>query len=541
MLEMKSQWALMLSNMKKILYISILFLIVFCASCNKDLGNYDYVDVDSLKIGNIHLLDTLKIGLGQPVNFIPEFENKLNQIDEADLEYEWVAFDNSIVSGPEKKRVLCKTRNFEVIPALVVGTYPCYLKVRNKKTGSIWIYDFTLKISGKFEKYGWFVLSDKNSQSHLDYFQDDPTNWNTYPVEYRDFNVLLKNEIDGSTLDLAGKPVSLANFHNQDVITRAAKNYLYINTENKTYKINVTDGMLYNTTKYSFTNETSAGKPNSANKLFGFSSGQSIAIKDNNIYSMYYIYQKSYNIPINTNPDGTGYRISEYIAAPMGNVYSNTLIYDIDNRRFMTFNYASQYATPLSSEGQALDVRNTNMDMVWMQHTLAFNGQAIAVMKNATNYFLVRMTFGEDASFAVNSVTDITTTFPGIASASCFAVDHLYGYVFYAANNKIYQYDMDAKVLKVAKEYTGREITLLKFQTFTSNLKPGNTGFDRNKVRLEPVAYSLIVGSHEQSNPTSSGRVDFLRVNGLMGTLTESFNPFEGMGKVVDVVYTDNM
>src|SRR5690606_14219920 len=222
MLEMKSQWALMLSNMKKILYISILFLIVFCASCNKDLGNYDYVDVDSLKIGNIHLLDTLKIGLGQPVNFIPEFENKLNQIDEADLEYEWVAFDNSIVSGPEKKRVLCKTRNFEVIPALVVGTYPCYLKVRNKKTGSIWIYDFTLKISGKFEKYGWFVLSDKNSQSHLDYFQDDPTNWNTYPVEYRNFNVLLKNEIDGSTLDLAGKPVSLANFHNQAVITRAA-------------------------------------------------------------------------------------------------------------------------------------------------------------------------------------------------------------------------------------------------------------------------------------------------------------------------------
>ena len=100
---------------------------------------------------------------------------------------------------------------------------------------------------------------------------------------------------------------------------------------------------------------------------------------------------------------------------------------------------------------------------------------------------------------------------------------------------------MDAKVLKVAKEYAGREITLLKFQTFTSNLKPGNTGFEKNKVRLEPIAYSLIVGSHEQNNPTSSGRVDFLRVNGLMGALTESIKPFEGMGKVVDVVYTDIM
>ncbi|MVZ65665.1 hypothetical protein GQF61_07330 [Sphingobacterium sp. DK4209] len=523
--------------MKNTIYILIFSFITLLSSCNKDLGHYDYVDVDSLQLSNFP--DTLEIKVGDALKYSPTLQSSLSPVDESVLAFEWVIFDRSNPNASEKKKILGKTRDLDLVPLLVAGTYPGYLTINNKETGNIWTYSFTLNITGAFGKYGWFILSDTDEQARLDFVQDDPKNWHSYPIMYRDLNKLIPNAVDGSPLEFVGKPRSLASIYNQDVVATLAKNYLYINTDINTYKINVSDGMLYNTTTYNFLNETASGSPKSADKMIGIGAGKSFAIKDNNIYSLYYVMQKYYNVPINSALSGETYRISDMVAMPMGNTNGNMITFDLDNRRLMKLNLQSANAVPLTSEGQAADVSDLKKDLVWLGQTSAFGGQAIAILKDENKYFLLRMTFTESAGFSVSSMKDITDTFTDISNAKHFAVDNLYGYVFYATDNKVYQYDMDANLLKVAKDLTGRKITLIKFATFSSNLTIGGPGFNNQLPRLEPAAYSLIIGSHDANSPNTSGKVEFWRVNGLMGALTESFKPFEGMGKVVDVVYSD--
>lgn len=523
--------------MKNIFYTSIFFIITLLSSCNKDLGHYDYVEADSLLVGNLE--ESMSIPLGGRLQFKPELSSTVLPVDERQLSFEWVVFDNSNPDATQRRKIISKERNLDTVPKLAVGSYPAYFTVRNKLTQNIWNYRFTLNVTGAFGKYGFFVLSDQDGHAHLDFFQDNPEQWNTYPIINRDFNRLLPNEIDGKTLELVGKPKSLASVSNQDLVMKSAKNYLYINTDNHTYKINVSDGMLYNTTSYNFINETAAGLPSSADRIFGVSAGQSFAMKDNNIYSLYYIMQKYYNVPINSYPTGGTYKISEMVAMPMGNSGGNMMVFNMDKRSLMKLNLQSANAIPLTSEGSGVDVSNLQKDLVWLGQTSAFGGQALAILKDNVSYYLLRMTFTESAGFAVNSITDVTDTFTDIAQAKHFAVDNLFGYIFYATDDKIYQYDMDSKVFKLAKDLAGRKISVLKFTTFSSSLKIGGTGFNRQLERLEPVAYSLIIGSHQVSKPNDSGKVEFWRVNGLMGALTESIKPFEVMGQVVDVVYSD--
>ena len=263
-------------------------------------------------------------------------------------------------------------------------------------------------------------------------------------------------------------------------------------------------------------------------------------MKNGDLYSMQYVMQTYYNVPVNNEASGKTYKLSPFVALPMGNAGGNILLFDSEAKRFLTYKHGSARAAALSSEGQAIDVTNTQMDLVWMDHTLAFDGQAIAVMKDkAGKLFLLRMTYTANAVFRVESLTEMDATFTDINQAKHFTVDNLYGYFFYATDNKLYQYDLDAKVLKLAKDYAGRKITLLK-APHQAALKPGTPTFTKYQERLEPILFSILVGSNTESAPTNSGKLEVLRVSPLMGPLKESFKPFEGMGKIVDAVYIDN-
>lgn len=514
------------------------FFIALFSSCNKDLGNYDYIEADSLLVTN--LKDTIAIKLGENLKFAPNLASKTNQINQENLSFEWVAYDKSQVEANKRRKILSTKKDIDVLPVLTIGTYPVYLSITDNETGSIWTYPFTLNIKGAYQKYGWFVLSDIADKGHLSFIEDNPEKWNSYPKTYHDFQNVLFSELDGSPLAINGKPKSLVNHTNMNAVIRAAKNYLYINTSEGTTLINVSDGMLYNPTQYAFINETASGNPTSADREFVFTAGSAMAMKNGDLYSMHYVMQTYYNVPVNNEASGKTYKLSPFVALPMGNAGGNILLFDIEAKRFMTYKHGSARAAALSSEGQAIDVTNTQMDLVWMGHTLAFDGQAIAVMKDkAGKLFLLRMTYTANAVFRVESLTELDATFTDINQAKHFAVDNLYGYFFYATDNKLYQYDLDAKVLKLAKDYAGRKITLLK-APHQAALKPGTPNFTKYQERLEPILFSIIVGSNTESAPTNSGKLEVLRVSPLMGPLKESFKPFEGMGKIVDAVYIDN-
>ncbi|MFZ4262503.1 PKD-like family lipoprotein [Sphingobacterium sp. HJSM2_6] len=522
--------------MKNLNLLYIFLVIITASSCNKDLGNYNYIQIDSLIVKDIP--KTIEIGLGQPMIINPSITSKFENIELDNLSFEWIAYNPAIGDATKSKIILGREKNLNQIPPLLVGNYNAYLKITDNSSGRIWTYPYSFSINGAFGKWGWIVLSEKNKETHLDYYQDDLEQFNSYPIIYRNVNLLSNNAADGTQLVLNGEPISMETYMNQDGIYRTAKNYLYLNTSTNTYKINLTDGFAYNTLLYNYKFETASGKPAKADYIYPGMSNIAMTLSDGNLYSYYYNLSKVYNIPLNANNDGTLYQVSKYIANPMSNSNMNILFFDKDNKRFMRANINSIKANPVLLEESTFNTADTKMDLVWMDHTLAFNGQAVAIMKKEEHYFLIRFNFNRTGTLTLNSVTEVTNLLTDIRNASHFTIDQQYGYLFYTANDKLYQFDMDAKVIKTVKSLNGRKVSMLKYERLVS-LATSENGFNTNIARMAPIGYSIIVGTYSESDPQTSGKVEFWMVKPLMGELTQALPTFEGLGKVVDVQYTD--
>lgn len=505
------------------------------SSCRKDMGNYTYETIDTLSIGGI--ADDYQIGRGSPASIYPELTFVLGSaFDESEYAYEWKSYKSGASSADGQ--VIHDGKNLDFILPLGVGDYTFYYTVTQKSTGITWQKQFNLDIYGEFQKAGWFVLNDIQGKTRLDYYEDDPDNWNSFPVVYRDIANLIQDVNTGETLTLSGRPLSLAAFTNRDALNTTFTYRLYINTENTTEILNLTDGFIYNKLQYAFVNETISGEPSSVEKIYPGTTGGAYAYKDNNIYIFHYTYSL-YGTPINRITGSGTFPVSEHFAAPY-NTYMHAMFFDMVNRRFLRSTLTSNAATIINTQGQAFDLADVGKDLVWMGYTRIFNGQVVGILKDHdSRYFLARIGFPYSVSsptISALSITDITDVLTDIGQADRFVLDQQYGYLFYAVGSKLYQYDMDSQLIKLAKDYGNRKISLLKVNDLNRYTMSSIPAYF---VRLGSPGYAIIVGSYDESDPDNSGTVDFFNAQSLMGDLVAFHEPFQGLGIVVDVKYSE--
>lgn len=518
-----------------------LFAIFFVPSCRRDIGNYTYSPVDTLLISNIDTIVNIKLG-GNPAIF-PKFASSNSLIDTAEdqFTYRWISYNTTAASTTQQRGILDTTKNLNINIPLGVGTYPVYYQVTQKSTGITWQKRFTLEISGSFGKYGWFVLSQVGDSSQLDYYQDSAGNWNTFPVYYRNVNQYLVDGSTGTSLPLPGKPLSLTSYTSRDFVnTDQGKYYLYINTDQVTQKVNITDGFIWNKAKYLFRNECILTVPPRADLITPYTGYGSMALYNNNIYNYYFAGSIYYNAPLNKiGSSGAVFPVSKFMAVPYSGSNFWTLLYDETNRRFVRYGggYSIKYCSQLSFPTGVFDPNNLNMDLLWLGWTAAFGGQAVSILKDDSGqYYIARMTFTTTGTFVPLSMTNVTSKLTAIAQATNFAVDQQYGYIFYTSNGKLYEYDMDNDILNTAMDLGGKSVSMLKTERLYNYTVTGTT-FLNNPTRWYPVGFSIILGLYDESNPDNSGEVHFLKPGALMTPVTEYFTPFTGMGKVVDVNY----
>lgn len=510
---------------------------IFSAGCRKDIGNYDYRPVDSLAIANI--ADVYRYSVGIKASITPDLKFLAGtSLDENDYTFEWDSYAGSTAI----KKIIHNGKNLDVVLPLAIGSYKLYYVVTQKSTGISWQKKFSLEVYGAFQPGGWIVLNDVSGKARLDYYQENRDNWNTFPVIYRDFTSLIKDVNTGNALELDGKPISLTAFDNKDAINNSLNYRLYINTDKETKWINLTAGFIWDKLRNSFANETVSGEPAFVSKIYPGVSGGAYAYKDHQLYLYHYLYSL-YGTPINRITGTTGtFPVSEFIAAPF-NTFMHAVFFDTQGKRFLRSHYSSSSATVLNVSGQGLNLAAVDKDLVWMGSTRVFNGQVAAILKDNNNqFYLARIAFpyptatSTAITMSVISYENITNRLTGIAVADKFMLDQQYGYLFYVSGNKLYQYDMDNKVVKVAKDYGSRKISLLKGNTLTF-FAPSN--IPSLLARLGCPGFGIIVGSNDEQNPNTSGTVDFYQAPALMGNLTFYTNSFTGLGKVVDVQYSE--
>ena len=145
---------------KYLLLMTVVLAALSFTSCMEELGSYEYMDaneikIDSIKGQSITQYDTLRI--------VPTITQSRNTSEE-NLEYLWYWYKSG--AGENAKiDTLGFDRNLNYYVAAVPGLYSARLKITDKETGLFARKEFDISVEA--ENSGLLILSDLNGNANL--------------------------------------------------------------------------------------------------------------------------------------------------------------------------------------------------------------------------------------------------------------------------------------------------------------------------------------------------------------------------------------
>ena len=507
--------------MRKILLYG-LFLILsisILASCSKDIGNYDYHDINQVAFTDFQSATGYQAVYGQVLTINPTLAMSKDQNpDPANYTYEWSLRLGSTSAPPARDSVISVDKTLNVKILLTAGTYSLQYRVTDKTTGVQFQKRATLTVTTDVYE-GYLVLSEVNGQSRLDMLSYKAAN-NSF-MQYTDVLKMM-----GSTLPMQGKPyqVLCMQYTNTNI---TPQNYgIFILTSTGTNRINQ-ETFAYDpkySIRYLFVGEPPAD----------FAPQRIIGELTFGLYPMMYLYDNNnvYNYstlaslyafkysPFNLyTASGTPFRVSPQVITDG----TTGLMYNMDKRNFVTA--ASYSSTALADVAPTLKYP-TGYDLISMGKD--YNNKAFAVLKDpaTSKYFVMRFVIGS----AQTSIQEVLI--PDFQNATNFVLNPDWGYLFYSIGGKVYEYDLalQQSILMVDK---GAEIvTYMDFQRFFKRAAKTNLNY--------PTWSSLLtVASYDPTGtPGSNGTMELYTVPTNNAQIVKA-NSWTGFGKIVSVSYRE--
>lgn len=148
--------------MKHIIKIKLLWLLAcLCglAACNKDKGNYDYIELNTVnEVTGISTSYTVE--LGEQLNISPVINTSLGNPN--DFLYTWYYYE----TGTNTWKILQEGKDLDFKIDAPIGTpnttYNCAYEVTNIETEITYRFIFTIHVAGAFGK-GYVILSEKEN------------------------------------------------------------------------------------------------------------------------------------------------------------------------------------------------------------------------------------------------------------------------------------------------------------------------------------------------------------------------------------------
>lgn len=488
-------------------YLILLVVVLGMASCYKDIGNYDYTEINELAFSGIE--DSYTVLLGEHFTLKPEITFSKDQSDDtSNYEYEWIGIRTDNVLPADQRRVISVYRNIDQVITLNPGPYRVYYRVKDKNTGVQWqtIFNMTV-ISSIYE--GWMILNEVNGKSRVDMMS-------LLDGEYTPIIDVLGTTGSNLPESALGKPLFIncypfdPTFYGVYICTETGTNKIHP----ETFKWDFTYDI-----KYEFLGNL---PPNfSIDFMTNFSGNVAwLHGTDNNVYYYYRIFQVKPDVPINIlKGEQTTFKASKYIAA----INNMAILYDETNKRFVR-HINNESTSTLMPQGTLFDY-NTGKDLKYMAHSPFGNGNVFAILDSVETQqrFLARFTIGS----TLNQVYYEEMIGTDIKQAENFAVSPDLGYIFYNVGGKVYEYDMVLKTSKLMLDFGSQKISMLKFHRFTSSSK------------YAAFANQLIVGSYDPAKPEgSNGKLQFYNVPPVNGDIVLD-REFTNLGKVVSLAYRE--
>lgn len=499
--------------------ILVAFIIITTlGSCKKDLGNYDYNEINSLK-AVLNLPTEVTAIYGKPLSIKPELKFSLDPgFDESKYTFEWSYIGSNGIGGI-KMFVLANTRNLEQVVSIVAGTYTAFYTVTDKASGVAYKKEFRIKVTNEINE-GWMLMCDVNGQARVDMLSVNATGA---------FDLV--SDLLGSTsseLKLTGKPVMIYNYATGLLIGPDKISFgIYLGTDQTTTKIEPNTFKWTPTMNLSY--EMFGNTPSGfyADVIQQRAGGAAYMIGKEGAY----FYERTQNIYFSAPISYIAAEQKEFKVAPFvaGDdlIVSNAhaIFYDKTNRRFVKHVGSNSTCTtlPEPADAQKKFSFSTGMDLLYMSWVPYNGGEVFSILKdpNSTKRFLARF---NSASLVQSYYDEIMAT--DFANAEFYAVSPALGYLIYSVGGKVYEYDMSLKVTKQVIDLGNKKISLIQFYDFKNTTKYRDSN-------------NLMVAFYDPALPDgTNGSINTYVVPPVLGDLVLA-KSFSGFGKVKSLTYRE--
>ena len=535
--------------MKKTVLFSLLILPWFVA-CFEDKGNYNYAELDDIKIEGIPA-EIEVLGFVENIKVSPTLTTPEGEIAQDDPNYTFqyrLGYKGMGSLGENNETWVDITPesgyNLDIPANYTPNTYVCWFTITDNRTNVVTSYTFDIVISSTTSE-GWLVLCNEGEEERV----------------RLDMISRLSSTRTEAIYDVA---TGLPEVHHATCINLVTQ----MSTPGNEISIHSTEGAYMLDAETLESNELMEFNLNS----FALDPGE-IMIKETPFPASTYSWQvkyffafsesgnvyledassggSAYGFPLNTLTAGTApeFRVAPYAefswVRPWSTNYeANALLYDIDNQRFLGFLGTTGFGAEVPQQLSVIPDPNENRmfsystgkDFVYMEGTRRSNGLVYAILEDEAG---TRSIYGINmgGSGFVQELYIDQVDAPGFAQAEHFAFHSQFPLMFYSVGNKVYLYNLGTKQSKELSNVDGgSEVTCLKFNLYRNT---DYTALTNQTEEFMNQQYNLIVGTYDNSvEGTNGGKVAFYAVDGVNDNVSK-IEEYDGFAKIVDIIYRE--
>lgn len=456
--------------------LQLFTLSVIVAGCYKDTGNYDYRKINDVSIGIS--ADSMQVLLYDTLRITPA----ITAADTSRLRYEWRVYpvgDPADPLGIGKIVVLSRSRNLKEQITLKPQQYYYSLDLVaiDTITGVSYFKNLKLQVRTAFQT-GWMLLEQKSSGGDISFIgPDNQVYHSVYSATNPDKPLppTVSKLISVNTQGLLGT-VNLVSFTNGGYVL-----------DNTTLAVTTNYANLFYSPPVSAQPSGLVGKPSIfAYGPFTFAGGK--------VYGMNSLFTSVLFGAPYTQPDASGYEVAPYAAGGQG--YGN-IFFDQLHHRFLYDGGGTSTALKAfpANTSMAFDLNNVPKTMLTMKAGMGWDlwpDNWYAVFKNPSdnNCFLYTINAnGNMTDLPVASAQQAILNSPEVQRSPDYLFSATIRQMYYAADNKLYVYDMAANQSRVIYTFaSGENITALQMSNNVITLATYNGTPGGGTVYYLPIA-----------------------------------------------------
>lgn len=508
--------------MKPFYYIITLSSLLTICSCSKDLGNYNYQEINELTIKGVKSEYIVRTGLDTLV-ITPDISDKIDGTDPSRYSYYWI-----MKEGQNFYDTVSREKDLRYPIKLTAKDHDLFYRVLDKVTGVSWVANSKVKVSTPYSRGILIIGEDEEGYAEAEMLSMLPD------------TVYIPNILSKTSLPKLREPISMFHTSGTDTYSR-----LWVMTKTGSYFLD--RALMTGTSNNNFGRLTFLSDDIDVSTLHpavvapqireikgstGSTLYRAVVTTGGDIFATAAVLMGGdfYNNPVNRVIDGPDTRLpaAPYLLYPI-NSMNNFMWYDTKNQRFLSFTkiYVGTTSTVLIDNDKDVFPWNqpAGRTLIYAENTRntddgSTHGNSFAVMKDMDNTCQIYKFYANGTNPAKRGSYTVKSMATDFYKADHYAFSSNRSVIFYAVGNKLYAYDYNPGFEKIYEFPEIQDpITMLKFDTqidhvtnslYVATYNPGTKGtLSRYKVGTNPNVVELL----SQENSRWSGMIKIKDIN----------------------------